>query len=230
MEGTGKSTLAQQVGLFLDHNMTINNIIFSPKQFEEAVNTLPKYSVIVWDEAITGTQATDMTKMARTLQRVAVQMRQKNLYIILVLHSYYEMKKYYAIHRTWFLLHTYYRPNLKRQKFERGYFSFFDRDTKRTMYCNDKLRRNYDYGYKPQFRGRFTKKYGVNEQEYKSKKARIDDIENIEERLVSLKDAQLLAMQRNPERFTPIMFAKVFNCDTSQVFKYRKQWEEGEGV
>ena len=167
LEGSGKSTLAQQVGYYLDPNMTINNIVFTPKQFEQAVNILPKYSVIIWDEAITGTQATDLTKMARTMHKLAVQMRQKNLYIVLILHSYYEMKRYYAIHRTWFLLHTYYRSNMESEKFERGYFSYYGRDLKRLMYCNDKLRRNYDYTWKPEFRGRFTKKYTVDEAIYK---------------------------------------------------------------
>lgn len=175
LEGSGKSTLGQQCGFYLDPRMTINNIVFTPKQFEKAVDTLPKYSVVIWDEAITGTQSTDMTKIARTLQKKAVQMRQKNLYVILILHSYFEMKKYYAIHRTWFLLHTYYRPNMKSEKFERGYFSFYGRDAKRLMYCNDQLRRNYNYGYKPEFRGRFTKKYTVDEELYKEKKAHVGD-------------------------------------------------------
>lgn len=175
MEGSGKSTLAQQTGYFLDPTLSVKNIVFTPKQFEESVDDANKYQVIIWDEAITGTQSVDMSKMARTLQRKAVQMRQKNLFIILVLHSYYELKKYYAIHRTWFLLHTYYTPNMESERFERGYFAYYGRDKKRIMYCTDKMRRNYEYGNQPEFRGRFTKKYTVDEAEYKKKKAMIDE-------------------------------------------------------
>ena len=178
--GTGKSMLGQQCGYFLDPSMTVKNIVFTPKQFEDAIQTLPKYSVVIWDEAITGTQSTDMTKMSRTLQKMAVQMRQKNLYVILILHSYYELKKYYAIHRTWFLLNCYYTANMQTEMLDRGFFKFYDRDAKRMMYCNDKLRRNYDY---PQgaphvaFRGRFYKNYVVDEAEYKAKKASIGEDE-----------------------------------------------------
>jgi len=179
-EGSGKSTLAQQVAHFLDDNgFGIDNIVFTPRQFKNAVMTLPKYSAIVWDEAVTGTQSIDMTKMARTLKQMAVQCRQKNLFIILVLHSYFDMKKYYAVHRTWFLLHVYFLPDKDKGIINRGYFEFFNFKKKKYMYLYDKDRRFYNYSQKPDFRGRFTKKYAVDEQEYKEKKAKIEDGEEL---------------------------------------------------
>jgi hypothetical protein len=195
LEGTGKSMLGQQCGALLDPNITIKNIVFTPQQFDQAVDELPPYSVLIWDEAITGTQSTDMTKMARTLQKKAVQMRQKNLYVILILHSYYELKKYYAIHRTWFLLNCYYTPNMETEKLERGFFKFYGRDAKRLMYCNDKLRRNYDYPGAQQyveFRGRFYKNYVVDEAEYKAKKAKIHE----EQEGISDKEFAVAAFKR----------------------------------
>jgi hypothetical protein len=190
-EGSGKSTLAQQVAHFLDDNgLGIDNIVFTPEQFKKAVMTLPKYSAIVWDEAVTGTQSIDMTKMARTLKQMAVQCRQKNLFVILVLHSYFDMKKYYAVHRTWFLLHVYFNPDKETGNIMRGFFEFYNYRKKKYMYLNDKDRRFYSYGQKPDFRGRFTKKYAVDEADYKEKKSyiseedeRIDEKEWVEEAL-----------------------------------------------
>ena len=54
---------------------------------------------------------------------------------------------------------------------------FFDRDKKLAMYCNDRMRRSYIYSESPNFKGRFTKKYCVDETAYKRKKARISEEE-----------------------------------------------------
>ena len=174
-EGAGKSRIAKQCAFFVDPTFNIDSVVFTPKQFSKAVDTAPRYSAIVWDEAITGTQSTDMTKMARMLKSKAVQMRQKNLFVFLVLHSYYDMNKYYAVHRSWFLIHVYFVPDENGGEFKRGYFEFYDYKKKKTMYLTDKYRRFYDYSMKPSFRGRFTNTAVIDEKLYKEKKARIDD-------------------------------------------------------
>lgn len=174
LERSGKSSLAIQTACYLDPLFNVTRIVFTCEQFEKAILSADKYQAVVWDEAVVGTQATDMTKMARTLQKMAVQIGQKNLFIILVIHSYFEMKKYYAVHRTWFLLHTYFISNEKTKSFQRGYFAFYDFRKKKKMYVNDVTRRNYEYDFSPNFRGRFVKGYGlVNETEYLKKKAEI---------------------------------------------------------
>lgn len=178
-EGVGKSTLAQQVGEYLDPTLDISRIVFTPQQFEKSVDEAKPYQTIVWDESITGTQSIDMTRMARTLKKKAVQMRQKNLFIILVIHSYFDMNKYYAVHRTWFLLHVYHKSNKKTKTFHRGYFEFYNFQKKKMMYLNDKARRFYNYIESPNFRGRFTKRYAIDKDAYLKKKATIEDVEDI---------------------------------------------------
>ena len=179
-ERSGKSTLATQCALYLDPTFCIDRVVFTPKQFEEAVNKSEKYQAIVWDEAVTGTMAVDYTKMARTLQKKAIQIGQKNLFIVLVLHSYFEMKKYFAVFRTWFLLHVYVKADEENDTFSRGYFEYYDFKKKKNMYVNDKARRTYTYYEKPNFRGRFVKQYGVEEQAYREKKSKIESGEEAE--------------------------------------------------
>lgn len=170
-EGSGKSTLAQQVAVYLDPDFNLDRVVFTPQQFSDACETAPRYGAIVWDEAITGLQSTDLTAMARTLKAKAVQMRQKNLFIILVIHSFFDMNKYYTVHRTFFLLHVYFKAEEERELFKRGYFEFYDFQKKKTMYLTDKYRRYYYYGLKPNFRGTFSSKLPVDKQAYIEKKA-----------------------------------------------------------
>lgn len=174
-EGSGKSTLGEQVGLYLDPTLNIDNIVFTPRQFEAAVDKANKYQCIIWDESVTGTQSTDLTKMARTLKKKAVQMRQKNLFIILIIHAYQDMNRYYAVHRTWFLLNVYFIPNEDKGIFQRGHFKFFDFNKKKSMYLNDKARRFYNYSEKANFWGRFYDQHIIPRELYLKKKADIKD-------------------------------------------------------
>lgn len=173
-EGVGKSRLGQQVGYYLDGSLTVARIVFKPSQFEDAVDSAEKYQAVIWDESVTGLQSIDMTTMARTLKKKSVQMRQKNLFIILIIHSYFDMNKYYAVHRTWFLLHAYFIPDEENRTFNRGYFEFYDFQKKKKMYLNEKARKYYEYLEKPNFRGRFTDQCPVDIKAYLEKKADID--------------------------------------------------------
>ena len=170
LERTGKSTLAIQVGKYLDPSLDLKRICFTPEQFDRAIDDAPKYSCVIWDEAVTGAESIDLTKMAVTLKRKAVQIGQKNLFIILVIHSFFELKKYYAIHRTWFLLHTDWMPNKRNDLMDRGNFAFYDFQKKKTMYCYDWGRRNFIYTGKPNFKGHFPKKLPIDDAEYRKKK------------------------------------------------------------
>jgi hypothetical protein len=94
-----------------------------------------------------------------------------------VAHSYFDMNKYYSVHRTWFLLHVYFIPNMESEKFQRGYFEFYDFKKKKWMYLNNNCRKFYDYGAKPNFRGRFMKKFVVDRAAYLEKKSKIEEEE-----------------------------------------------------
>jgi len=168
LEGAGKSVLAQQVGYYLDPTLTLDKIVFTPEEFEEAVKNAEKYTCIVWDEAILGTSAAETTtKVVRTVIKLLNMIRQKNLFIIIVLPSFFELTRYIAIHRSVMLLNIYAGKGL-----ERGFFKAFDRDRKRMLYLKGKPFFN-DNAYAPRFVGRFTNFYVVGEEAYRKKKDNI---------------------------------------------------------
>lgn len=164
MEGAGKSVLAQQIAFYLDNTLSIERICFNPTEFREAVLKAKKYEAIIYDEAYGGLASRRaMNEVNITLIQMMAEIRQKNLYIVVVLPCFFELDKYLAIWRSRLLLHVY-----TGAQFERGYFSFYNYKKKKALYVGGK--KFYIYGVKPNFRGRFTNKYAVDEDKYRTKK------------------------------------------------------------
>lgn len=163
-EGGGKSVLAQHVAKYLDPSLSIDRIVFTPKEFRDAVLKAEKYQVIIYDEAYGGLSARQaMSIVNKALISLLAQIRQKNLFIVMVLPCFFELDKYAAIWRSRALLHVYCGDN-----FERGYFSFFNAQKKKELYMKGK--KFYEYCVTPNFRGKFTKGYVVDEAAYRQKK------------------------------------------------------------
>jgi hypothetical protein len=199
IEGVGKSTLAQQIGYYFAYlfntEFSIKNIVFNPKQVEEAVMTMPRFSSIVWDEAYEGANkyrvmSTENQRLTRIFQKI----RQRNLCLIVVLPSFFDLSKYYAIRRSWALIHCYYKPqldlkniddntqiDLSKPVLERGYFKYFTRPLKKKLYNHFKKVEDYSE-VRARFIGMFPPHYTVPKEEYKEKKALIEEDEGITER------------------------------------------------
>ena len=106
-EGSGKSTLAFQVAKYVDPSFNIDRIVFSPDEFREAVFKAKKGQAIVYDEAFTGfSSRASLSPINRVLVSLAMQMRQKNLCILIVLPTIFMLDKYMALFRTRALLHV----------------------------------------------------------------------------------------------------------------------------
>lgn len=164
LERSGKSVLAQQIAKYLDRELTIDQITFTPQEFRTQIEKSKKGRAIVLDEAITGLfsrQAMHSTNVE--LVKCFAQCGQKNLVLIVVLPSFFILDSYIAIHRSRALLHIYTRD------LDRGYFTFFNVRRKKTLYLNGKKGYNYSV-IKANFRGRFTNHYVVDEKEYRAKK------------------------------------------------------------
>jgi len=178
-EGSGKSVFAQQVGFYLDPSLTVDRIAFNSKDFKNKISEAKKDQCIIFDEAMKGLHSRSATSaLNKMLVELFSEMRQDNLIIIIVLPTFFELDKYPAIHRSFFLLHTYL------YKLKRGYFKFYNFQDKKFIYLKGK--RTYDYSIsKPRFKGRFTKFYTVDEDLYKKRKRnaykRKFDLENSEE-------------------------------------------------
>ena len=163
-ERSGKSNMVQTAAAYCDPTLCLDRIVFTPTQFEEAVLNAEPFTAIIWDEAVTAAESGDTsTKIWKTLKKMMVQMGQKNLFIFVVIHSFFDLTKYLSVWRSRALIHIYH------DDFERGYFQFYNEERKKYLYIKGKKYYEYKEG-KPNFIGRFTKGYYVDEQAYRDKK------------------------------------------------------------
>lgn len=163
-EGAGKSVLAQQCAKHVDPDFNIERVCFNPKEFISSINKAKKFQAIVYDEAYGGMSSrAAMSEVNRSLMGVLAEIRQKNLWVFIVLPSFFELDKYAAIHRSRFLLHVYAKD------FKRGRFSFYSFDRKKLLYVLGKKYYSMSKP-RPNFIGRFVKGYTVDEEEYRQKK------------------------------------------------------------
>ncbi len=163
IEGSGKSTMAIQAAYYLDPGFKVDKCCFEPEEFEKLITTSKKYNAIIYDEAITGFYSRQTMQYVNvTLTKLLAQIRQKNLFVFIVIPSFFDLDKYVAVWRSRALFHVYTKG------FTRGYFSFFNSNSKKDLYIDGNKRYNY-FVKKPDFRGRFTKLNPFYE-EYEKKK------------------------------------------------------------
>ena len=165
IEGGGKSVLAQQMAYEVDNTLSLDRITFTPETFKSAVKNANKYQSVIYDEAYTGLSSRGtMSDINKTLVQMLAEIRQKNLFIFIVMPTFFDLDRYVAIWRSKGLIHVY-----TDNEYERGRFAFYNKDRKKLLYILGK--KFYDYN-KPRanFRGRFTNYYVVDEVEYRAKK------------------------------------------------------------
>lgn len=164
-EGSGKSVKAMQDAFYCDPTLTLDRIVFVPKDFREAVMNAKKYQAVIYDEAYTGLSSrATMSLINRTLISMLAEIRQKNLFVFVVMPTFFDLDRYVAIWRSRLLIHVYTGEN-----FQRGHFAFFNADRKKSLYILGK--KFYSYGKpKANFVGKFTNHYVIDEQEYRNKK------------------------------------------------------------
>ena len=166
-EGTGKSVMAMQVGKYVDPSLNLDRICFTPDEFRKAVVKATKGQCVIFDEAYRGFGASSaLSEVNRILKSQMIEMRQKNLFVIIVLPTFYILEKYVAIWRTKCLIHVF------KSKGRKGYWRLFNKRKKQMLYLNPIGKRYFTYGHvRTGFKGRFYNIYVVNEKEYRDKKA-----------------------------------------------------------
>lgn len=184
-EGTGKSVLALQIAKLMDIDGEIDvktQLHFNSESVLKTIrnDALRKGKVVIYDESA---EALDVslsgTKKQKKIKQMFMEVRQQNLIFILVIPSFYDMQKYFAIHRTRALLHVFWKKKTKKPKsdadrmFQRGFYYFYNEEGMNRLYNTDKLRKFYVYPRKlSEFTGKFPKDYaGVDEEEYRRRKA-----------------------------------------------------------
>jgi len=162
-EGSGKSTFAQQIGKYVDPSLSLDRICMTADEFKEAIANAKKNQCVIYDEAVTGMTAGDsISRVGKLLKSMMMQMRQQNLFVIIIMPTIFEFSKYAVLSRAKSFFHIF------ESKGRRGYFVAFNKkDMKKTYLLGKKT---YSYYVKSKFKGRFYGKYTVDEQDYRKKK------------------------------------------------------------
>jgi len=165
-EGTGKSTMAFTMAAYIDPTFSLKRVCFDAKTFYEATNDAKRGQAVVFDEGFRGFYSKEGTgKMNIMLEKMLAEVRQRNLFLIIVMPSFFLLSKYVALHRGLGLVHTFMRSS-----FRRGYFSFYSARKKTMLYKKGRDLLTY----KPvafDFRGNFVNWLPFDEDEYKKKKS-----------------------------------------------------------
>ena len=224
-EGSGKSVLTQQMAFFCDPSLTVDRIVFTPQELRKAVVTAKPYQAIVYDEAYTGLSSrATMSMINRTLISMLAEIRQRNLFIFVVMPCFFDLDKYVALWRSRGLFHVY-----TGDKFQRGYFSFYNVDRKKDLYIHGKKFYSYSKP-KSNFIGRFVNYYTVDEKEYKKKKRNsLLDREKKKEEKAKYDEIQQNMFIRLAEMSDEIphkLKMKILAMPESTYFRKLKQYQE----
>jgi len=166
-EGSGKSVFAFQIAKVLNPNFNLSNICFNADDFINAVTKAKKNDCIVFDEAFTGLSSrASLSEINNLVIALMMEMRQKNLFIIIVMPSVFMLDKYAVFHRAKGLFHVYMING------RRGHWRFFNRKATKYLYLNGKKFYEYEGSEHTSF-GVFRKQYTIEEQQYRRKKAAV---------------------------------------------------------
>ena len=164
----GKSTLAFQLAFCYDPTFNLDRVCFNSKDFARILRTAKKGQALVYDESFHGLSSKgSISKENKKLVQLLMEVRQRNLFIFIVLPSFFMLEKYVAIFRSQCLFHCYCSKN----SINRRYYKIYNYNNKKLLYINGKSLMSY---YKPRveksyrFYAKFPKT--INREEYKAKK------------------------------------------------------------
>lgn len=180
-EGSGKSVHALQIAYFLDVDREIDidtQVCYTPEEVKKAITTLKKGKAIVFDEARRGFNRRRSTeKVNIELTDLFAECRQNNLFMVVVMPSFYDMDMNIAVWRSRVLIHVSYRWSDDMTKpIVRGYARFYNEIGKKNMYCTRYTRQMYKYPLLKNacFDYSFPHHYVVDEATYRAKKRKAE--------------------------------------------------------
>ena len=166
-EGSGKSVLAMQICKELDPEFGIENIVYTSDDFINAIKKAHKGQAILLDEGYAAANArASLSEVNRALVALATEMRQKNLFVMIAIPSFFDLDKYFAIHRSRALFHVYFN-----RKGERGQFVVYPKTAKKLLFLYGKKNYSYSEPHSPWPAMRFLNHYVIDEVEYRKRKA-----------------------------------------------------------
>ena len=179
-EGSGKSYFTSQIAAYCDINFGIKYCVYTPQQFENAIDYCKPESSIMWDEAITGANvSTHASKISVSIVSKLTQIRKKRLKIFLCF-PYLSMLNKYFIARSIGGFYIY-----AKNFADRGHGLFYDSTKLQKLYflMKEKFRYNPQDAIKvvkPNFPFNYPNVLTLDEKEYdlKKEKSRIDMAKN----------------------------------------------------
>lgn len=227
--GTGKSVFAQQIGeAYLDAvnkkhgfdlSLTIKNIVFRPKDIIKRSFEVPRYSVVICDE---WEDANYWSELGITLRQFFRKCRQLNLFIMIIIPNFFQLPMSYAISRSVFFVDVRFSG-----EFDRGFFSFYNFNKKKSLYIRGKKQQNYGI-VQANFTGRFADGYTVGEKEYRAEKLKdLNAQEELEKKPMTEREIKINIFKRIRKKFKHKLSIAdleiIFNVSNSTLFRWKNE-------
>src|SRR3990167_2523310 len=164
LPGVGKSTFAQALAKYLDPSFESWQICFTGSEFRNKTINGTKGQAFVPDESFAdiNTPLSKGPEFIATVNHLQL-IRQKNLFLILILPDFFSLSKNVAIFRASHLFVPY------SEDYNHGDVAIFDRETKRELYIKGKQFCNYQAAL-PNFRTDFQVSWFVDKEDYDKRK------------------------------------------------------------
>jgi len=164
IEGSGKSTLGGIIMRYMSDDKFDPVLDMVGADYEDGLDKIenrPNKGYLMFDEGNTMFLSTEtMKKEQRELHKLFSIFRQKNLFVLIVLPSFFRLGTYFALDRSRFMIRTYLKNG------DRSYFAYWGNKKKDRLYRIGKKLHSYD-AVSPTFRGRFNTCYPLENPEYK---------------------------------------------------------------
>jgi hypothetical protein len=177
----GKSTFTFQIAHAYDPTFCLDRIVFNSKDFSNVLRNAKKGQAIVFDEAFRGLSSKgSLSKENKKIVQLLMEVRQRNLFIFIVLPSFFMLEKYVGIFRSHCLFHCF----SSKKTTKRRYYKVYNYANKKLLYIFGKQLMNY---HKPKISKayRFYAKFPptINRDDYIAKKlAAFKDFDTEEEK------------------------------------------------
>ena len=138
LEGGGKSTFATQLAKSVDPTFNEERMCLKPDELIEQINKAGQGQAIVFDEAFTGLASRRALSQVNSLiVELMMEMRKKNLFVIICIPSVFYLEKYVALHRARALFHCYL------SKGRRGQYLVYNHKKLKQLYLMGKRTMSY---------------------------------------------------------------------------------------
>lgn len=167
-EGSGKSVMALQICKYVDPTFCLERVGMTGEETAKIIRKATTNQGVQYDEGFTGLSSrAALSQINKMLVSLFMQVRQKNLFIVICIPSIFMLDKYAAMFRTKALIHVFESRN-------RHLFFVFNRKHKKQLLLEGS--KTYSYGKSikkmPIFKGEFRGKYPIDEKAYRAKKTR----------------------------------------------------------